>query len=94
MCRWQTGSAVTFLCCEIYLLASCDTLCHVGGHNSEMNCIVFLDFDGVEHPDPAASHHFFQLPLKRWPGLCMAWIGSRIGGTRLWRTGLGLAETI
>lgn len=29
-----------------------------------MNCILFLDFDGVLHPDPCSKRHFFcQLPL-------------------------------
>ena len=38
--------------------------CRVAAHNRQMNCILFLDFDGVMHPDPCPKKSFFcQLPL-------------------------------
>jgi hypothetical protein len=40
-----------------------------------MNCILFLDFDGVTHPDPCSNDQYFrQLPLiegvlRQWPSV-------------------------
>jgi hypothetical protein len=42
----------------------CVTSCRTSCHNGLMNCILFLDFDGVTHPDPCRkSEYFCQLPL-------------------------------
>lgn len=48
--------AITFTASDIF--------CRVSDHTFEMNCILFLDFDGVLHPDPCPKRDFFcQLPL-------------------------------